>query len=132
MNDSADKQAVLEANQAFYTAFAARELKSMNLVVWWQGTTSVCIHPGGQILQGWEQIQASWSMIFRHTDLLEIDFEVLKVEIDQSVAYLVVQEMVLQSSQGRRVKAPSIATNIFQKMAKKWYLVHHHGSPIMR
>ena len=131
MSDSADKQAVLEANQAFYTAFAARELKSMNLV-WWQGTTSVCIHPGGQILQGWEQIQASWSTIFRHTDLLEIDFEVLKVEIDQSVAYVVVQEMVLQSSQGRKVKAPSIATNIFQKMAKKWYLVHHHGSPIMR
>ena len=131
MNDSVDKQAVLETNQAFYTAFANRELKSMNLV-WWQGTTSVCIHPGGQILQGWEQIQASWSMIFRHTDSLEIDIEVLKVEIDQSLAYVVVQEMVLQSSQGRRVKAPSIATNIFQKMAQKWYLVSHHGSPIMR
>ena len=131
MNDSTDKQGVLEANQAFYSAFANRDPKGMNLV-WWQGTTSVCIHPGGQILQGWEQIQASWSMIFRHTDSLEIDIEVLKVEIDHSLAYVVVQEMVLQSSQGRRVKAPSLATNIFQKMAQKWYLVSHHGSPIMR
>ena len=131
MTDSADKQAVLAANQAFYTAFTNRELKSMNLV-WWQGASSLCIHPGGQILRGWDEIQASWSTIFRHTDLLEIDLEILKVEIDRSLAYVVVQEMVLQSSQGRRVKAPSTATNIFQKMAQKWYLIHHHGSPIMR
>ncbi|MGK7897183.1 MAG: nuclear transport factor 2 family protein, partial [Xenococcus sp. (in: cyanobacteria)] len=49
-----------------------------------------------------------------------------------ALAYVVVQETVLQSSRGRKVKAPSLATNIFQKMAQKWYLVHHHGSPIMR
>ncbi len=86
----------------------------------------------GQIIVGWDKIQASWSSIFNNTDLLEIDIEVIKVEIDQSIAYVVVREMVLQSSRGRKAKALSIATNIFQKMAQKWYLVSHHGSPIMR
>ncbi len=81
---------------------------------------------------GWEAIQASWSSIFSNTNSFEIELEIIKVEIDQSLAYVVVREIVLQSSRGRKAKAPSIATNIFQKMAQKWYLVHHHGSPIMR
>ena len=131
MTDSLDKEAVLAANQAFYHAFSHRDIKSMRLL-WWQGTTSLCIHPGGRVINGWEAIQASWESIFKNTNSLEIDIEIIKVEIDRSIAYVVVGETVLQSSQGRKIKAQSIATNIFQNMAQKWYLVHHHGSPIMR
>ena len=131
MSELSDKEAVLAANQAFYDAFSQKELSSMNSL-WWQGSTSLCAHPGWNVLEGWEEIRSSWEAIFRNTDSLEIDIEVLKVEVDRSLAYVVVREMVLQSSQGRKVKAPSIATNLFQKMAQKWYLVHHHGSPIMR
>ena len=131
MSDLSNKETVLAANQAFYDAFSSRDLKNMN-ILWWQGMTSLCIHPGGDVLLGWDNIQASWESIFRNTNSFEIDFEVVKVELDEAVAYVVVREMVLQSSRGRKVKAPSIATNIFQKMAQKWYLVSHHGSPIMR
>ncbi len=131
MTDTSDKEAVLAANEAFYRAFSSRNLQEMTLLCW-QGSTSLCIHPGGQVITGWERIQASWDAIFRNTDSFEIDIEIIKVEIDQALAYVIVQETVLQSSQGRKVKAPSIATNIFQKMAQKWYLVSHHGSPIMR
>ncbi len=131
MTDSSDKETVLATNEAFYRAFSNRDLRSMTLL-WWQGSTSLCIHPGGRVLTGWETIRASWESIFRNTNSLEIDIEIIKVEIDQALAYVLVREIVLQSSRGRKVKAPSIATNIFQKMAQKWYLVHHHGSPIMR
>jgi ketosteroid isomerase-like protein len=131
MSDLSDKNIVLSANQAFYDAFSNRDIKSMNLL-WWQGTTSLCVHPGGEVLIGWETIRASWESIFRNTDSFEIDVEVVKVELDKALAYVIVREMVLQSSRGRSLKAQSIATNIFQKMAQKWYLVHHHGSPIMR
>ncbi|MGK7952448.1 MAG: nuclear transport factor 2 family protein [Xenococcaceae cyanobacterium] len=131
MTDLSDKETVLAANQAFYHAFSNRDLKSMRLL-WWQGATSLCIHPGGRVLKGWESIETSWESIFKNTDSLEIDIEVIKVEIDRSLAYVVVGETVLQSSRGRSLKAQSIATNLFQKMAQKWYLVNHHGSPIMR
>ena len=131
MTDSSDKEAVLAANQAFYNAFSNRDIGSMNLL-WWQGATSLCIHPGGRLLMGWETIQASWSSIFNNTNSLEIDIEVIKIEVDCALAYVIVREIVLQSSRGRNTKASSMATNIFQKMAQKWYLVHHHGSPIMR
>jgi len=131
MTDSSDKEAIIAVNEAFYRAFSNRDIGSMRLI-WWQGATSLCIHPGGKVLMGWESIQASWESIFRNTNSLEIDIEVIKVEIDQAIAYVVVQEIVLQSSRGRKVKAPSLATNIFQKMAQQWYLIHHHGSPIVR
>ena len=131
MSDSSDTEAVLAANEAFYRAFSNRDISAMNLL-WWQGTTSLCVHPGGRVLRGWEAIQASWESIFRHTDSLEIDIDTIKIEIDQALAYVVVQETVLQSSRGRKLKAQSVATNLFQKMAQKWYLVHHHGSPIVR
>ncbi|MDJ0592853.1 MAG: nuclear transport factor 2 family protein [Pleurocapsa sp. MO_226.B13] len=131
MADSLDRETVLAANQAFYDAFSKRNIKEMNLL-WWQGSSSLCVHPGGQILKGWETIQASWESIFQNTSSLEIDIEIIKVEIDQALAYVMVLETVLQSSRGRSYKAQSTATNIFQKMARKWYLVHHHGSPITR
>ena len=131
MSDRSDKEAILATNQAFYDAFSHRNMGEMNRL-WWQGSTSLCVHPGGRIIMGWEAIQASWESIFRNTDSLEIDPEIIKVEIDLALAYVIVRETVLQSSRGRSLKAQSIATNIFQKMAQKWYLVSHHGSPIMR
>lgn len=131
MTDSIDKEMVLASNQAFYDAFGDRDLKVMTSL-WWQGSTSLCIHPGGGVILGWEEIKASWDAIFRNTDALEIDVEIVKAEVDRSLAYVVVREIVLQASSGRRMKAQSIATNVFQKMAQKWYLVQHHGSPIIR
>jgi len=132
MTDSlADRKAVLATNQAFYDAFSQRDIGSMSSL-WWQGSTSLCVHPGGRIIIGWESIRTSWESIFNNTNSLEIDFEVIKLETDRSLAYIAVREIVLQSSRGRKFKAESSATNIFQKMAQKWYLVNHHGSPIMR
>ena len=129
--DSSDKEAVLAANEAFSRAFSQRNLSEMSRL-WWQGSTSLCIHPGGQVLTGWESIRASWEAIFKNTDSLEIETEIIKAEIDQALAYIVLRETVLQSSRGRKIKAQSLSTNLFQKMAQKWYLVSHHGSPIMR
>ena len=87
MTDSSDKEAVLAANKAFYYAFSNRDLRAMTLLCW-QGSTSLCIHPGGQVLTGWEAIRDSWESIFRNTDSLEIDLEIIKVEIDQALAYV--------------------------------------------
>ncbi len=86
MTDSSEKEAVLAANEAFYRAFSNRDLSSMTLLCW-QGSTSLCIHPGGQVLTGWEAIRASWESIFRNTDSFEIDLEIIKVEIDRALAW---------------------------------------------
>lgn len=127
---SDDKTAVLAVNEAFYRAFEKKDIQSLSQL-WWQGSGSSCIHPGGKMLKGWEKIENSWRAIFQNTSYLEIDTEIMTTEVGNDVAYVVLLETVLQSSRRQTVKAQSIATNGFVKMAQKWYLVHHHGSPIM-
>ncbi len=126
-----EKSQIITINDAFYRSFEKRDIKKMSQV-WWQGATSTCIHPGGNVLQGWDVIFSSWETIFKNTDYLEIDTEPINIELGQDIAYIVLIEKVIQINRGRRLEAESIATNSFRKMAQKWYLVHHHGSPIMR
>lgn len=126
---SGDRQAVLDRNAEFYRAFAARELTAM-ADVWSHGSAISCIHPGRTALVGWDQVRASWQSIFTHTDELEIDIDPTEVTLSSTVAVVVLTETVLQISGRRRFKAVSMATNVFEKLGDRWYLIHHHGSPI--
>jgi ketosteroid isomerase-like protein len=128
---SNERTEVLAANEAFYRAFEKKDIEAMS-VIWSQGTGSLCIHPGRNMLRGWREIELSWLQIFRNTKYLEIETEIIAVEIRDNVAYVILIEKLLQIVGGRSVQAQSMATNIFERMASTWYLVHHHGSPIMR
>ena len=128
---SNERTEVLAANEAFYRAFEKKDIEAMS-VIWSQGTGSLCIHPGRNVLRGWREIELSWLQIFRNTKYIEIETEIIAVEIRDNVAYVILIEKLLQIVGGRSVQAQSMATNIFERMASKWYLVHHHGSPIMR
>ena len=128
----ADEQTeILAANEAFYRAFEKKDMEAMS-AIWSQGTGSRCIHPGRPVLRGWKDIRYSWEQIFKNTNYLEIDTEIIAIEIRDMLAYVIVLENVRQVSRGRNIQAQSLATNIFERMASAWYLVHHHGSPIMR
>lgn len=123
------EQDVLTSNAAFYRAFEKKDLEAMALI-WSQGISSVCIHPGREALRGWENIRPSWQKIFRNTAYLEIDTTIISTEVSGDLAYVILTEKVLQVAQRRRLEAQSMATNIFEQMGGKWYLVHHHGSPL--
>lgn len=126
-----ERAEVLAANQAFYQAFEKKDIDAMS-AVWSQGTGSLCIHPGRNVLRGWQPIRVSWEQIFRKTKYLEIEIDIISTEIRNEIAYVILMENILQISGGRSVQAQSMATNIFERMASSWYLVHHHGSPLMR
>jgi ketosteroid isomerase-like protein len=125
------KDEVLAANAAFYRAFERKDIETMS-AVWSQGTGSFCIHPGSNILRGWKEIRTSWEQIFKNTAYIEINTDIIATEITEKIAYVVLRENVFQVVGGRRLEAQSTATNIFQFFGEKWYLVHHHGSPILR
>ena len=122
---------VLAANEAFYRAFEKKDIEAMS-VVWSQGTGSLCIHPGRNVLRGWKDIRSSWEGIFKNTKYIEIETDIIAAEVRDNIAYVVLVENVFQVSGSRRVRAESMATNIFELLAQKWYLVSHHGSPLMR
>lgn len=125
------KDEVLAANAAFYRAFERKDIETMS-AVWSKGTGSFCIHPGSNILRGWKEIRTSWEQIFKNTAYIEINTDIIATEITEKIAYVVLRENVFQVVGGRRLEAQSTATNIFQFLGEKWYLVHHHGSPILR
>ncbi|PSO50167.1 MAG: DUF4440 domain-containing protein [Cyanobacteria bacterium SW_9_44_58] len=125
-----ERQNVLDVNDTFYRAFEKQDITLMNQT-WWQGEGSICIHPGSNIIKGWDEIRASWEKIFKNTEYIEINTEIVASEVDYAVAYVIVIENVMQVRKKRKLEAKSLATNSFRKMAQQWYLVHHHGSPIM-
>lgn len=128
---SNEQSEVLAANAAFYRAFEKKDIEAMSTICS-QGTGCTCIHPGRSALRGWKEIELSWRQIFRNTKYMEIETEIISVEVRSTIAYVVLIEKVLQVSGGRRLQAQSIATNVFECFANSWYLVHHHGSPLMR
>lgn len=128
---SNERTELLTANEAFYRAFEKKDIEAMS-AVWSQGTGSLCIHPGRTVIRGWKDIRGSWELIFKNTQYIEIDLEIITAEVRDNVGYVILVEKLLQVSSGRKVQAQSIATNIFEKMASKWYLIHHHGSPTLR
>ncbi|MFB2917380.1 MULTISPECIES: nuclear transport factor 2 family protein [Aerosakkonema] len=121
---------VLAANEAFYRAFEKKDIEAMS-AVWSQGIATVCIHPGRKALKGWKEIRSSWETIFKNTQYIEIDTNIVTTEVRNNIAYVILVENVLQVNSGRKVQAKSTATNIFEFMGGKWYLIHHHGSPLM-
>ncbi|MBD2726412.1 nuclear transport factor 2 family protein [Nostoc sp. FACHB-892] len=125
------KDEVLAANAAFYRAFERKDIEAMS-AVWSQGTGSFCIHPGSNILRGWKEIRTSWEQIFKNTAYIEINTDIIATEITEKIAYVILRENVFQVVSGRRFEAQSTATNIFQFLGGKWYLLHHHGSPVLR
>jgi len=127
---SNERNAVEAANETFYRAFEKKDIEAMSNI-WSQGTGSICIHPGRRELRGWKEIRLSWEQIFKNTRYLEIETNIITTEVCDNIAYIILIENLLQVSGGRRIQAQSAATNIFERMAADWYLVHHHGSPIM-
>lgn len=125
------KAEILAANTAFYRAFEKKDIEAMSNI-WSKGTGSCCIHPGSDALRGWQAICISWEQIFKNTAYIEINTDIINIEVVDNLAYLILVENLLQVIGGKRLEARSIATNIFQFFGGKWYLVHHHGSPIMR
>ena len=126
-----ERTEILGVNEAFYRAFEKKDIEAMSSD-WSQGTATLCIHPGRDALRGWKEIRSSWEIIFRNTQYLEIETDIIATEVRNNIAYVVLVENILQISSGKRSKAQSMATNIFEFMGGKWYLIHHHGSPLLR
>ncbi len=122
---------VLDANLAFYRAFQTKDLDAMS-EIWSKGIASLCVHPGRKILKGWEEIRLSWEQIFKVTTSLEIELQITSSDSQGNLAYIVLIEKITQTSSGGKNQSLSNATNIFENMGGKWYLIHHHGSPILR
>jgi ketosteroid isomerase-like protein len=112
---------VLEANEAFYRAFAARDLDAM-AALWAEAHPVACAHPGWDVLDGREEVLGSWREILGGDDGPELACSRAQARLLGEVAFVTCHEVV----EGGRLAA----TNLFVREGGRWRMVHHQASPI--
>jgi len=119
----ADHAAILDANAAFYRAFAARDVAAM-AEVWAREAPVACTHPAWTVITGRADVLKSWQGILRNPDAPAIELRDQTVQRHGDVAVVLCREIV----QGNPVEA----TNVFVREDGAWRMTHHHASGIAR
>ena len=124
-----DRDAVLEANTAFYQAFESLDRKRME-EVWLSAPYIKCVHPGWGLLVGWGPVMESWERIFAGTFETRFTLTNVRAEVCGDLAWVVLTENLASRHRDGKIEARVEATNLFERRGGRWFLVHHHGSPI--
>ena len=119
MNDQ--KQAVLEANKAFYDAFARADYKTME-TLWAREHDLAVIHPGWSPLHGRNAVLDAWRRIFTGAAESNLNCSEARVYFMDNAAFVICIE--------RMPEGEVVATNIFVQEHGEWKLTLHHGGLI--
>jgi translation initiation factor 2A len=120
--------AVQDANERFYEAFRSGDSRKMR-ACWGDGDHVQCLHPGAACIGGAERVAQSWDIVFSGLPPgtgLEIDVEQTRVHAGDDWGFATCVEKV-RSDDGVGTLA---ATNVFEKQAGEWKIVHHHAHGI--
>lgn len=110
----------LFANDAFYLAFAARDIEHMD-ALWARHSAVICLHPGWPALTSRDQIMQSWSRILGNPQQKPIDvYGAEAFEVGTSYAVVCYEEL-----DGNVM----VATNLFLKEDDNMVLVSHQSGP---
>jgi len=124
-----DELAVLSVNDAFYEALGSLDLARMD-AVWWHEDWVRCLHPGWDLLIGWDAVQESWATIFRSTLQMRVAISRPLVHVFGDTAWVSCVEHVTSTIENDFTTALIEATNIFVRKNGHWRLVHHHTTPL--
>jgi len=124
-----DRAAVLEANTAFYRAFESLDLARMEHV-WLHAASITCVHPGWHLLVGWGPVMASWQHIFVNALMMRFTITNVRAEVVGDLGWVVCTENLESANRDETVSAQLQATNVFQQRDGRWWIVHHHASPV--
>ena len=125
-----DEEEVLSANRTFYAALHSLDLSQM-AQVWSHADWIRCIHPGWDLLVGWDEVQGSWQEIFNSTDQMMVSISRTLVHVAGDVAWVSCLENVTTAFQNQFNSVLVEATNIFQRFQGRWLMVHHHTTPLV-
>lgn len=125
-----DEEEVLSANRTFYAALHSLDLSQM-AQVWSHEDWIRCIHPGWDLLVGWDEVQGSWQEIFSSTDQMMVSISRTLVHVAGDAAWVSCLENVTTAFQNQFNSVLVEATNIFQRSQGRWLMVHHHTTPLV-
>ncbi len=118
-----DQEAVLAANEAFYRAFAERDLPAM-VALWSRRAPVACIHPGWNPLTDREAVMDSWAGILGGESSPDIRCLGPVAFVNGDTAFVICTEVLDDGF--------LVATNIFVREAGGWTMVHHQAGQTLQ
>lgn len=122
------REALGESNAAFYRAVEELDLAAMERV-WLHEPWVRCIHPGWDLIVGWDNVRQSWDQIFSGTRWLRVIPTSIDLQVLGQVGMVGCAENITATSDGDVGVAVAQATNLFLLTAEGWRMFHHHSSP---
>lgn len=119
----ADEAAVVAANEAFYRAFAARDLAAMD-ALWARATAVATVHPLGELVLGREWVMETWQLIFE-------DPNQPRVVMGDARAALVGTDAAYVTCREYAGGGAMVSTNMYVREDGAWRIAHHHSSPVV-
>jgi ketosteroid isomerase-like protein len=131
MHASLEIEEVEEANERFYRALENADLGEMS-EVWLHEDWVKCVHPGWDLITGWEEIYQSWENIFSAPAGMRISATEVEIKIEGDFALVSCNENIalFLDSTSAPVSARTTATNLFHRIDDGWRMVHHHASQV--
>lgn len=125
MKGGGDEAAIREANETFYRALSVKDLSIMESV--WAHEPGVrCIHPGWDLLEGWEMVRESWSLIFRNPVRLLVTPSEIVIRQSGDMVWV----SCLETIKAGNAVTLARATNLFVRARDGWKMVLHHASQV--
>ena len=95
--------------------------------LWERSDRALCTHPGWATLRGWAKVASSFFALFQSDQTLQFVLTEERVEVQDGVAWVAVDENLLGDQGGATVTA----VNLFVRdPTGRWRLVCHHGSVV--
>jgi ketosteroid isomerase-like protein len=124
------QQALRAANVAFYDAFEKLDLQVMaNL--WARSVPVSCVHPGWDLVLGYEAVMQSWRGIFDGSGEMSLRSEDSQVVAGQGMGWVVSREILNTKVQNTPVENTLSCINTFVLEDGVWRIAHHHAAPLL-
>ncbi len=115
-------------NERFYRALEELDLAEMDQL-WLHSPWVRCIHPGWDVLVGWERVRESLEQIFAGTGWMRVTPTECEIHIFGDVGMVACAENITASRDSDVGVAVAQATNLFRRTPEGWRMIHHHASP---
>ena len=124
-----DEEEVLAANRAFFQALESLDLAKME-AVWWHEDWVQSLHPGWELIVGWDEVRESWANIFRSTLRMRVAISPPLVHVVGDAAWVTCRQELTYTSQEGFTTAIVDVVNIFVRRNDEWRMALHHAAPL--
>lgn len=119
--------ALRETNDRFYRAFETLDLAAMERL-WLHDPHVRCVHPGWDVLVGWDDVRAAWKRILQNTGWIRVSVTQSHAEVMGDVGLVGCSENITSGREGDVGVAVAQATNLFRLTPDGWRIFVHHAS----